>query len=138
LVIGPLSLLALNAQTLNIGSGSHIITAAGVLSLALGLPGANVTAQVLTSQVAGGCVGSTATANPGQSQVVGLTVNGMSVANTSQPQTIPLGPLGNVYLNRSVVTSTSSTQRALEIALTGVADVVVAESQVGFAGNPCA
>jgi hypothetical protein len=137
-VIGPLSLLALDAQTQNLGVGVHVISSAGVASLALAIPGADVTAQVLTSKVTGGCPGPTPAARPGQSQVLGLTVNGTSVADTSQPQTISLGPLGNVYLNRSVVTPTSSTQRALEIALPNIADIVVAESQVGFAGNPCA
>jgi hypothetical protein len=137
-VLGPLSLNALFAQTINIGTAQHITSKAGVLALVLAIPGLNVTADVLTSQVTGVCVGSHPTVNPGQSQVVGLTVNGTSVADTSQPQTISLGPLGNVFLNRSVVTPTSSTQRALEIALTGIADIVVAESQVDFQGNPCA
>jgi hypothetical protein len=137
-VLGPLSLNALFAQTINIGTGQHITSKAGVLVLVLALPGLNVTAHVLTSQVTGGCARSGPTVNRGQSQVVGLSVNGTSVADTSQPQTISLGPLGNVYLNRSVVTPTSSTQRALEIALTNIADIVVAESEVDFAGNPCA
>lgn len=103
-------------------------------------PLAAVNAQVLNSAAAIQCrSGQPSILTSGN--VVGLTVLGIPI-NIPDPtkvnQTIPLGSLGSIVLNEEQRTATSVIRRALHITINGVADVVVAESVVGFSGNPCA
>jgi hypothetical protein len=53
--------------------------------------------------------------------------------------TIPLGALGYIAVNEKIQTSTSITERVLDVHLNGIADVVVDEAKVTVTGNdPCA
>ena len=123
--VGPLVLQVLYANTF-FQPFHHNAAAAGVANAALVLPGLGLSAAVLTSSSDANCPPAATT---GSSQVLGLVVNGMVIANTNMPQTISLGPLGNVFLNRTIAgPGNSITVRALEVDLTGVGSVVVAES----------
>ena len=71
------------------------------------------------------------------SDVVNIKINNTELA-VSNPVTLPLLGVGTLYLNRTIRTSNALTRRALELDRPGTAgDIVVGESRVGFAGNPC-
>ena len=123
--IGPLAVQVLYADTF-FQPFHHNAAAAGVANAVLLLPGLGLSAAALTSNSDANCPPAVTT---GSSQVLGLVINGRVIANTNKPQTISLGPLGNVFLNRTIAgPGNSITVRALEVDITGVGSVVVAES----------
>jgi hypothetical protein len=100
--------------------------------------------QVLKSEASATCNGTTPVLS-GKSRVVGLTLDGEDTPLVIPPgdeyTEIPADPLVNIKLNEQVKTASTVTQNALHVhALTGVLDidVVVAQSQAGITGNPCA
>jgi len=100
--------------------------------------------QVLKSEASVTCNGTTP-AFSGKSRVVGLTLDGEDTPLVIPPgdafTEIPADPLVNIKLNEQIKTATTITQNALHVhALTGILDidVVVAQSQAGIVGNPCA
>jgi hypothetical protein len=57
----------------------------------------------------------------------------------SKPTKISLGALGTIYFNRKLRSGHTLTVRAVEIDLGGTTPtVILAQSQVGYTGNPCA
>ena len=100
--------------------------------------------QVLKSEASATCNGTTPVLS-GKSRVVGLTLDGEDTPLVIPPgdefTEIPADPLVNIKLNEQVKTASTITQNALHVhALTDILDidVVVAQSQAGITGNPCA
>ncbi len=134
------SVRILTGTTSVAGTGNHPTSTAEVVGLVITAPGLpTITASVLRSTAsAGACQGNPpAPALSGSSELVGLTIGGTAVDVGTTPITIPLGPAGTLYLNRTLTSGGTVTQRALELN-TPLANVVVAEAQAGFIGNPCA
>jgi hypothetical protein len=77
----------------------------------------------------------------GSSTVAYIEMNGKKTVVGNKPMTISFGALGTLYLNRTVKSGNTLTQRAVELDLgTGTSTtvaLVLAQSEVDFTGNPC-
>jgi hypothetical protein len=74
-----------------------------------------------------------------KSSVAYILISGKKTLIGSKPQKISLGPLGTIYFNRVIRSGHTLTVRAVEIDLGGkTPTVILAQSQVGFTGHPCA
>lgn len=118
------------------GTGNHATSTVEVTNVVIHGPGLpTITASLLRATASErGCL-----AKPqfsASSQVLGLTVGGAPVNVGNTPTTLSLGPLGTLYLNRTLTSPTGLTQRAFELD-TVLANVVLAEAQAGFTGPPC-
>jgi len=150
--LGPLGSLGLVfASTENTPNQSGTAEA-GVLHLVLTLgnvvPGApTVEVSVLTSNASATCANGEPQLS-GESHVVQVKIADQTIeipppdANGSNhmdigpiPLPAPIGPI-TIHLNEETTTPTSITEQALFVD-TGLVDVVVAESQADFTGNPC-
>lgn len=140
LPVGLGSLQVGPASTSVFGTASHptaTTTVAGPTLTLLGLPA--ISATVLQSTAtAGVCKGQPKSPKLSSSSLVaGLTIGGVPVNIGTAPTTINLG-VATLYLNRKIVGPTSVTQRAFELDVPLLADIVLAEAQAGFTSNPCA
>jgi len=71
-------------------------------------------------------------AGAGTASIEGLSINGLPITITGNPnQTITI-PGGQVVINERPTSSTSTIVNALHIAVTGVADVIVASATAGI------
>jgi hypothetical protein len=107
-----------------------------------------VEAEVLTSQASATCDPNVDPTNPSRatpiltssSEVARVTVGGSDAVRVpagGASQDTDLGPIGVLHLNQTESTATSVTQRALFLD-TGLVDVTISESSVGYSGlNPC-
>jgi hypothetical protein len=138
----PISLRVLYAST----NPSAPNAEAGVADVTIDLSsggGPVIGVQVLKSEASVTCSGTTPVLS-GKSRVVGLTVDGedqLVIPPGDAFTEIPADPLVNIKLNEQVKTATTITQNALHIhALTGALDldVIVAQAQAGYTGDPCA
>jgi len=93
-----------------------------------------VRASILTSEASLACVDGKP-ALSGSSQVVGAVVAGNAISLPPATEPIVLGPI-TVAFNEQTTQGNTLTQRALHISGPEL-DVVVAESVVGYRGNPC-
>jgi hypothetical protein len=74
-----------------------------------------------------------------QSNIAYIVVNGKKERPGTKSEKIPLGPLGTIYLNRVLRKGHTLTVRAVQIDLGGKKPtVILAQSQVGYTGQPCA
>jgi hypothetical protein len=147
LSLGGTALGVLNASTSVHGgrlpaAGDNGTAKASAASLITTLiPGHTIRAGVVTSQATVGCVsnpaGGLSTVMTSSSNVASLTIDGKSYVVGNGPLTIPVGTLATVYVNRTIVTANSRTQRAIEIDLNGKPIVIAAQSEVDRSGNPC-
>ncbi len=75
------------------------------------------------------------------SNVVSLSISGGTPITTSGPVTLSAGVIANVQLNRTITSTGSVTQRAVDITVLGGpnsgAEIVLGEATAGFSGNPC-
>jgi hypothetical protein len=68
-----------------------------------------------------------------------IDLNGKSMSVPGTPSVISLGALGEILVNQKVQTATSLTETALEVKLTGIADIVIGEAKVTQSiSSPCA
>ena len=76
----------------------------------------------------------------GSATVNVITINGTATTvPTGTPQTIPLGGGSYLAVNEQITTSNSLTERAIDLHISGLADIVVAEAQVTQSKtDPCA
>jgi len=150
--LGPLGSLGLLFASTDTTPNESASAEAGVLHLNLTLgnviPGVPVIdVKVLTSNANATCVDGEPQLS-GESHVVKVTVGDQAIeipppdANGSNhmdigpiPLPAPIGPV-TIHLNEQTTTANSITQQALFVD-TGLVDVVVAESQADFTGNPC-
>src|SRR5260370_11916281 len=73
-------------------------------------------------------------AGSGTSYIDNLSINGMPVAITGAPSQVVWVPGGQVIINEQTISSTgTAVVNALHVAITGVADVVIASSTAGIA-----
>jgi hypothetical protein len=73
-----------------------------------------------------------------KSSVAYILTGGKKQKIGSKPQKISFGPLGTIYFNRVLRSGHTVVVRAVEIDLGGTTPtVILAQSQVGFTGNPC-
>ena len=144
LALGPLSVL--DAQTsLSQGvlpaAGDSATAQASLASLAGVFDGHTIVINAVSSGAQVGCVvgksGALGAIFNSGSSVASVTVDGQTFSG-SQAEAIPLGPI-MLYLNRVIFNATTSslTQRAVEIDLNGSELIVAGESTVNFLGNPC-
>ncbi|HZO79095.1 MAG TPA: choice-of-anchor P family protein [Solirubrobacteraceae bacterium] len=104
------------------------------------VPGHNVKVRAISSEVTEGCVKSGSglkLVRKGKSSVAGLKIDGKKMPIITTPEKIPLGPLATIWLNRTIKTKHSLTQRAVQIDLAGKVAVILAQSQADFTGRPC-
>jgi hypothetical protein len=123
-------------------AGDNGTAKASAVSLLTSLiPGHTIKAGVVTSQATVGCVsnpgGGLSTVMTSSSNVASLTIDGKSYVVGNGPLTISVGTLATVYVNRTIVTANSRTQRAIEIDLNGKPIVIAAQAEVDSSGNPC-
>ncbi len=89
-----------------------------------------LTADALTAKASATCNGGNLKLQ-GSSQVLGLSIGGASAIDVSKPQTINL-VVGTLYLNRTIKTKSTITQRALELDSPALSlDVVLGEAVAG-------
>jgi len=104
------------------------------------IPGADlVIAGTIQATASYSCVNDQLVAQ-GSSNADVVSVDGkvMNLPN-GEPDTISLGSLGSIKFNQKVETSDSLTETAVEVDLTGVADIVVGEAKVTQSiSSPCA
>jgi hypothetical protein len=74
-----------------------------------------------------------------QSNVAYILASGKKHKIGSKPQKMSFGPLGTLYFNRVIRKGHTVTVRAVELDLGGTTPtLILAQSQVGYMGNPCA
>jgi len=143
--VGPVTADAFSATTMqkpeNLASappaeGDNATARATVTNPVITLPGAVISASVLTATASYTCMNGVPVAG-GAPQVLNLTVNGTSISVPAGPMTIPLGPAGMLMLNQTVQEPNRITTRAL-VLTTPIADIIIAEATADFIGNPCA
>lgn len=104
------------------------------------IPGHSVTARVISSEATDTCVKTGSgrkLVRQAKSSVAGLDIDGNEMPIINTPEKIPLGPLATIWVNRTIKTKHSLTQRGLEIDLGGQVLAVLAQSQADFTGSPC-
>ena len=97
------------------------------------IPTHNVQVGVVTSRVTETCVKSGSglkLVRKGKSSVANLKVDGKTTPIINKPVKIPLGPLATIWLNRTIKTARSITQRAVEIDLAGKLSTFLDKSNV--------
>ena len=75
--------------------------------------------------------------NAGRAGASVTNSQGKATPIMTTPTKIPLGLLATIWLNRTIKTKTSITQRAVEIDLGCNVLLVLAQSQADFKGSPC-
>lgn len=109
-----------------IGWPDQVNSESSVADLTVTVGGTTIGADLVMAQ-ASAVVGSGA----GTVNVEGLAINGLPITVTGMPnQTIPI-PGGRVVINEQATSSTNAVVNALHIAVTGVADVIVASATAG-------
>ncbi len=105
------------------------------------IPGHKISLGVVTSKVKEVCVrsksGGLKLARAATSRVASITIDGKKTVIGNKPVKIPLGPLATIWLNRTIRTTHSLTQRAVEIDLAGKVLVILAQAQADYSGSPC-
>jgi hypothetical protein len=141
--IGALhSQTAIHAGALPANGDHNIATASAAGVLTTLIPGHTIKADAVGSEVQEGCAGPHngplhLHVWPPTSSVVNLTIDGNSTPVGNAPLTIPVGGLATVYANRTVTSSSSVDQIALEVDLLGVPVLTLADSQIDVSGDPC-
>ena len=122
----------LGAEVLNAATYSYpdqVDSAASLANLNMTVAGVGITADSVmaeASQVLGA-------AGSGSSYITNLTINGVPVAVTGAPNQTIWVPGGQVIINEQTISSTgTAVVNALHVAITGVADVVIASATAGI------
>ncbi len=106
-----------------------------------GVPGHNIVIGAVTSQASETCVskaGKLSLQRTAKSRVAYIKINGKKTLVGNKSMKLSIGKLATIYLNRTIKTANSVTQRAVEIDLMGKPLVILAQSEVDSTGNPCA
>jgi len=124
-------------------AGSKARVASATIGAAA-IPGNNISVGVVTAKVKEACVrsgsGRLKLVRRASSRVATITINGTTtrVGTKSEKIVLPLG-VATIWLNRTIRTSHSLTQRAVQINLLGnkVPLVILAQAQADYSGRPC-
>ncbi len=123
-------------------AGDTAATQARVAKASIGaIPGHKISLGVVSSKVTEMCVrsksGGLKLARAATSTVASITIDGKKMIIGNKAVKIPLGPLATIWLNRTIRTKHSLTQRAVQIDLGGKMLVILAQSQADYTGSPC-
>ena len=122
----------LNAETLSADTISwvdEVDSEASVTNLNMTVAGLGITADSVMAQASQvlGAAGS------GSSTLSNLAINGTPIAVTGDPNQTIWVPGGQVIINEQTISSTgTAVVNALHVAITGVADVVIASATAGI------
>ncbi|MGQ0618478.1 MAG: DUF642 domain-containing protein [Panacagrimonas sp.] len=118
-----------STRSFGVAAAKTNVAKADIVAVALVTVSAVGVESEATSQAVSGCAVVTKT---GKSKIASLKVNGLTVVVGSAPLSVPL-LVGGLYLNQTVITGNTVTQRALFLDLPGtLLDVVLGETVAGL------
>ncbi len=118
-------------------SGDGVSAQSTLADLALTVAGISIRVRSAVSTATATCNAAGGLDLQGTSSVGFLQVAGRTIATGGGPQTVNIPLVGTLYVNRTVVTGTVVTQRAVWLHTVLGADVVLGESVAGGTGTPC-
>ena len=131
MVIGsiPSTLSAESLSAATISWANEVDSEASLATLRMTVAGVGITADLVMAQ-ASQVLGS---AGIGSSTFSNLSINGIPIAVTGAPNQTIWIPGGQVFINEQTVSSTgTAVVNAVHVAITGVADVVIASATAGI------
>ncbi|MGQ0618852.1 MAG: LamG-like jellyroll fold domain-containing protein [Panacagrimonas sp.] len=118
-----------STRNFGVAAAKANIAKADIVAVALVTVSALGVESEATSQAVSGCA---VVSKIGKSKIASLKVNGLTVVVGSAPLSVPL-LIGGLYLNQTVISGNTVTQRALFLDLPGtLLDVVVGETTAGL------